>query len=272
MCWLLKFQSWIGGSAVEIQTDHSATVKWYKEDLCTISGPLGRRGRWHEFLSPFILIITYRPGEENQVADALSRFAYPAAEAQDTNFHGGDDDLAGWEEAEKQEWQSVRDYLKTAEPEAFFHEQAMLNQLQVATVAALQAVKSVNTVEAEAPYVTTDGSKFNTMEELLIHSVGDESLVGPSSPRPHIVKGRKHTRAQRRRLSLDSKCRHKAQLASLNMIETMSTMSWHIPGVETLVVGDIEAIKVPPAISVLYDDWSSNPELDPFFAPRWDAL
>ena len=249
VCCLLKYQSWIGGSAVEIQTDHLAIVKWYEEDLCTISGPLGRRERWHEFLSRLNLIITYRPGEENQVADALSRFAYPAGDAQDTNFHGGDDDLAGWEEVEKQEWQSVRNYLKTAEPEAFPHEQAMLNQLQVATVVALQAVKSVNTIEAEAPYVATDGSKFSTLEELFIHSVGDESLAGRSScsqTRPNIVKGRKYTRAQKKRLNYDSKCRHEAQLASLNMIETMSSMSWHIPGVETLVVGDIEAIKVPP--------------------------
>ena len=121
VCCLLKFQSWVGESAVEIQTDHSAIMKWYKEDLCTISRPLRRRGRWHELLSRLNLIITYRPGERNQVADALSRFAYPAGEAQDTNFHGGDDELARWEEAQKQEWQSVRDYLKTAEPEAFSH-------------------------------------------------------------------------------------------------------------------------------------------------------
>ena len=150
----------------------------------------------------------------------------------------------------------------------------MLNQLQVDTVAALQAVKSVDMVEAEAPYVATDRSKFSTLEELFIHSLGDESLAGPSSrcqTRPHIVTGRKYSRAQKERLNLDSKCRHKAQLASLNMIKTMSFMSWHMPGVETLVVGDMEAIKVPPAISVLYDDWSSNYELDPFFAPHWDA-
>ena len=275
VCCLLKFQSWIRGSTVEIQTDHSAIVKWYKEDLCTISGPLGGRGRWHEFLSRFNLITTYRAGEENQVADPLSRFTDPAGEAQEPNFHGGDDDLAGWEEAEKQEWQSVCDYLKTAEPEAFSHEQAMLNQLQVATVAALQAVKSVNRVEAEAPYVATDSSKFSTLEELFIHSVGDESLAGPSSrcqTRPQIVKGRKYTRAQKKRLNSDSKCRHKAQLASLKMIETMSSMSWHMPGVETHIVGDIKAIEVPPAISVLYDDWSTHYQLDPFFAPRWDAL
>ena len=47
---LLKFQAWVGTQEVLVQTDHSSIVKWYKEDLCTISGQLGRRGRWHEFL------------------------------------------------------------------------------------------------------------------------------------------------------------------------------------------------------------------------------
>ena len=56
------------------------------------------------------------------------------------------------------------------------------------------------------------------------------------------------------------------------MIDTMSFMSWHLPGLETLVVGDIEGIKVPPAICVLCDDWSSHYELDLYFARRWDAL
>ena len=124
------------------------------------------------------LIITSCPDEENKVADALSWFAYPAGEAQDTNFHGADNDLTRWEEAQEQEWQSVRGYLKRAESEALSHEQAMLNQLQVATVAAQRAVKSVNTVQAEAPPVTTDGSKFSTLEELFIHCVGDETLAG----------------------------------------------------------------------------------------------
>ena len=116
----------------------------------------------------------------------------------------------------------------------------MLNQLQVASVAALQAVKLVDTVEAEAPYVATDGAKCSTLEELFIQSVGDETLAGPSSrwqTLPHIVTGGKYTRAQKKRLNLDSKCRHKGQLASRNMIETMSSMSWHMPGVKTLIVG-----------------------------------
>ena len=53
VCCLLKFQSWIGGSAVEIQTDHSAIVKWYKEDLCTISGPFCAISQWDDRISIF---------------------------------------------------------------------------------------------------------------------------------------------------------------------------------------------------------------------------
>ena len=46
---LLKFKSWIGGRKVTLYTDHKSLESWYKEDLCTLSGPLGRRGRWHKF-------------------------------------------------------------------------------------------------------------------------------------------------------------------------------------------------------------------------------
>ena len=102
-----------------MQTDHSATVKWYKEDLCTSSGPMGRRARWHEFLSRFNLFIEYRPGEDIEGADALSRWAYPAGEAQDTNFHGGDADLLGWNEAERAERDRVRSALQDKYPDDF---------------------------------------------------------------------------------------------------------------------------------------------------------
>ena len=51
---LHKHQSWIGmGTEVEILTDYRTLEKWYHNDLLTVSGPLGRRGRWHEFLSRY---------------------------------------------------------------------------------------------------------------------------------------------------------------------------------------------------------------------------
>ena len=56
----------------------------------TASGPSGRKGRWHELLSKFDLSVTYVPGKQNSIADALSRWAYPASKAfQDISKHGG---------------------------------------------------------------------------------------------------------------------------------------------------------------------------------------
>ena len=44
LCSLLKFQGLIGNQKVLVCTDHSSILQWYKEDFCTVSGPLGRRG------------------------------------------------------------------------------------------------------------------------------------------------------------------------------------------------------------------------------------
>ena len=49
---LQKFRAWIQSTVlVRCLTDHQAVISWFREDLGTISGPVGRRGRWHEFLS-----------------------------------------------------------------------------------------------------------------------------------------------------------------------------------------------------------------------------
>ncbi len=58
-------------------------------DFDGLSGPRGTRGSWHEILSQFDLDIEYLPGAENVVADAMSRWAYPATSArQDISWHG----------------------------------------------------------------------------------------------------------------------------------------------------------------------------------------
>ena len=76
-------------------TDHKSLESWYKEDLCILSVPFGRRGQWHEFLSLYHKEVVYKPGKDNTVADGLSWWAYPAGLADDTNFHGSDDDQKG---------------------------------------------------------------------------------------------------------------------------------------------------------------------------------
>ena len=88
---LLKFRSWLASSAIHIKvlTDHQSLKDWYTEDLNSMIGTVGRRGRWHAFLSEFILTVCYVQGKDQQVSDALSRWAYPACpDTQDMNFHG----------------------------------------------------------------------------------------------------------------------------------------------------------------------------------------
>ena len=75
-------------------TDHQAIESWAKEVLDTPSGPIGRRARWHQILSRFDLTVGYIPGKENDIADILSRWAYPAAQAfRDISVHGNDQDM-----------------------------------------------------------------------------------------------------------------------------------------------------------------------------------
>ena len=101
---LLNYKSWIGERKEPIFPDHKSLELWYKEDFCTMAGPLGRGGRWHEFLRSYNIVVVYKPGKDNVVADGLSRRAFPAGEADDTNFLWSDADLEGvsrWEAKEK---------------------------------------------------------------------------------------------------------------------------------------------------------------------------
>ena len=70
-------------------TDHKSLENWTTEQLDTPSRPVGRRARWHEFLSRFFLSVEYIKGEGNLAADALSRWAYPASQGfRDISIHG----------------------------------------------------------------------------------------------------------------------------------------------------------------------------------------
>ena len=104
---LHKFSGLINFQLVLLQTDHRALEHWVTEHVDTPSGPRGRRGRWHEILSKFDLEIEYLPGQENVVADAMSRWAYPAtSERQDVSWHGSKE---AKEEVQKQLAQEFRE-------------------------------------------------------------------------------------------------------------------------------------------------------------------
>ena len=91
-----------------VTTDRKALQDWTTEHVDTPSGPRGRRARWHETLSQFDLQIIYIPGPENGVADALSRWTYPASAArEDVSFHGSS-------EASKQAHEMIKAELAEA--------------------------------------------------------------------------------------------------------------------------------------------------------------
>ena len=174
----------------------------------------------HEFFSRLNLIITYREDKENQVADALSRFAYPAGESQDTNFHGGNEDLEGWEKAEHEEWQTVRDYLKTAQPAVFSQEQTMLQQFEFAKVPALQELRSVSHLDAEPRYVGADGATYHALIEHFVHTVSHLDLSG--SPEPEVMKAvrftaRQYSRSAKKELNCKAKTQHKGLVSTLTL-------------------------------------------------------
>ena len=74
---LIKWAGWIGLQPVAVLTDHQSLQAWHACLIDTPSGPVGRRGRWHEIFSKFNLFVTYIPGDTNPVADAMSRWALP---------------------------------------------------------------------------------------------------------------------------------------------------------------------------------------------------
>ena len=101
---LMKFETIIGLQPVLILTDHKTIESWNRELLNVPSGPVGRRGRWHEYLSKYDLTVEYMPGKDNVVADCLSRWAYPASVAlRDISMHGNEKDKEEMEDFIRQE-------------------------------------------------------------------------------------------------------------------------------------------------------------------------
>ena len=116
---LMKWETCIGLQPVLVLTDHKTIQSWTKEILDVPSGPVGRRGRWHEYLSRYDLTVEYIPGKDNVVADCLSRWAYPASVAQrDISMHGNakdDEEMVDLIRHEKAEERTCFEASRTSE-------------------------------------------------------------------------------------------------------------------------------------------------------------
>ena len=114
ICALVKWAGSIGLQHVDVLTDHQSLERWHSEHVDTPSGPSGRRGRWHELLSKFNLSVTYLPGKLNPVADATSRWMYPARNAfQDVSKHGCVDSAKDMKEIIRQEREEELAWIST---------------------------------------------------------------------------------------------------------------------------------------------------------------
>ena len=106
---LHKFRSWIHSTVLgRSLVDHQALISWFCEDLGTISGSVGQRGRWHEFSSQFNIQVEYTPRKEHIVPDTLIQWAYPACEhAGDATMHGSvpDREAVHRDESESRKWE-----------------------------------------------------------------------------------------------------------------------------------------------------------------------
>ena len=249
---LLKFQSSIGGQEITVQTDDSAIVKWYKEDLCTFPGPLGRRGWWHEFLSRFNLMIEYTPGLENQVGEALSRWAHPAGTAQDTNFYGSDQDLVGWEEDKRKERDCIRNELKKTYPEAF----TAINAIHGCDAKTVEANLHQIRPSQKFSAVTPSGRLVDSMEELFLDTLTQTG------------------RRQNSQAITSSVMRSVSKVDLTELYDAFEMMTWHTPGTFKYAcsVNNIKGVKVPPDCAVLTADWTEHYQADEVFCPYWDRL
>ena len=161
---LLQIKSWIRGQKLTVYTDHKSLESWYKEGLCTLSGPLGRRGRWHEFLSRYHLEVVYKPGNDNTVADGLSRWAYLPGLADDINSHGSDADQKGVIKQERE--------LKETE-QSFLAQRAGGMQVQVDTGLLNALTSSGRCLNSPMPWICHGASSIcssNLRTTLPLHS------------------------------------------------------------------------------------------------------
>ena len=56
-----------------------------------------------------------------------------------------------------------------------------------------------------------------------------------------------------------------------DLAQGLSDLYWHMPGAEQLCQ-DIKSTEVPPAISILSEDWESHYADCPFMVDHWDVL
>ena len=118
---LHKFHAWLQQSRLFLKlawvaTNHRSLEYMTREDFDTVSGPVGRRGRSHQFVSQFLGDVVYVPGQNQEIPDTLSRWSYPAyLYSPETNIHGTEEDAEGVAADEREQRAHANRLLEQAE-------------------------------------------------------------------------------------------------------------------------------------------------------------
>ena len=240
-------------------TNRKSLESWYKEDLGTLSGRLGRRGRWHEFLSRYHIEVVYKTGKDNTVADGLTRWAYPAGLADDTNFHGSDADQKGVMKQKRE--------LKERE-EIFLAQRARDTQVQLDS-------GLLNAITALGAVLTLQWLGYATVQALSAH----QALVQPC---PSILQCFHDTcqniqdRHDREITELAASTASVQGCAANWSTETVSGYAAYLqarmsnlscwPELEGLICA-VAKVNIRPQSEILYEDWTEHYR-DGF--PDWD--
>ena len=118
---LRKFHAWLQQSRLFLKsawvaTDHRSLEYMMKENFVTLSGPVGGRGRWQQFVSQFLVDVVYVPGHNQEIPDTLSRWSYPAHLCSlETNIHGTEEDAGGVAAHEREQRAHADQLLERAE-------------------------------------------------------------------------------------------------------------------------------------------------------------
>ena len=233
-----------------------------------MSGPLGRRGRWHEFLSRFNLVILYHKGAENKAPDALSCWAYPAGLSQDVSFHGSENDLEGWNQFEQCEREYTQRKLREQHPNDFG---------EYRTVRACMVPDCTECVAVHIPHRTEAREVLLEARAVaeICHLSDHPSLVHASAfadidsfhlyCNPAVFQQSRPSRVVKREL------RH-TEISTVSCVSVDDGHELPIDTVKDLHIHTLNTIKLPPDTAVLYSDWDPEYAADPVLGPDWTTL
>ena len=203
--------------------------------------------------------MVYKPGKDNTLADGLSRWAYPAGLADDTNFHGSDADQKGVMKQERE---------LNGREEKCLAQRARDTQVQSDT-------ELLNAITAVGAVLTLQWLGYATVQALSAH----QAWVQPGRSNLQCFHDSSQDIQDRQDKEINELA---ASIASVKgcaanwSSETVSAYAAHLqarmshlsywPESEGLICA-VSKVSIPPQSKILYGDWNEHYR-DEF--PDWD--